>query len=141
MNKKWLVRGAVVLGILMAALLVTAPAMACWDWCGCDPTLNIGGHTVSLQASIQGPTQEILGNIKFTVSMPKDTDVSVISVDPGAQVLINRSQNAGDPVEISLDIHTKATYNTMLFVIVDGQQVAQLQGTTASDLDYYLTLP
>jgi hypothetical protein len=152
MKKKWLVRAAVALGVCVATLLITVPAMAMWDWCGCDPVVDINGHTVSLDASIQGDTQQIHGDIVFTISVPQGTDITVVSTEPGAEIHINHgnsgygygsgsqlfkwSVGSSDiPVSVSVDINSKTEFNTMLVVTVDGVQVAQDQGTTRCDLE------
>jgi hypothetical protein len=153
MNKKWLVRAAVAVGVLMAALLVAAPAMAMWDWCDRDPVISIAGHTVSLDASIQGDPKQIdkmKGDMVFTVTVPKDTEISVISCDDGAQVKIvygpktpPHGKSSGDiTVKVSLDIpapkHT--TFNSQLTVTLDGVQIIQDQGTTDIDLNDNFTI-
>ena len=143
-NKKWLVRAAVVLGVLMATLLVAAPAMAMWSWCSLDPTLNIGGHTVSLQADIQGDPDAVNGNIWFNVTVPKGTPVSVVYIDPGAKVKIYYTDGSSKnkmPVNVSVvDINTRDIYPSRLIVSLDGNQIALVEGTTADDLNYNFTI-
>ena len=136
MNKKWLVRAAVVIGIFMATVLISAPAMAMWSWCDVDPVLNIGGHTVHVQAFIQGDPQKIHGNVEFTVSVPKGTKISVISIDPTYKIQVtisyytNKSSSPGIPVAVTVKIGTKEAYPTNLVVSVDTIQVANVLGTT-----------
>jgi hypothetical protein len=138
MKKKWLIRAAIILGVCMAALLIAAPAMAMWDWCDVDPVVSIGGHTVSLDVSIQGDPQQINGHIVFTVSVPQDIQIAVISCAPGVQVKIRKCDDSstGIPVEVSVGIKTKDTLNTQLSVSLDGVQIVQEQGTTDCDLGY-----
>lgn len=165
MKKKWLVRGAVALGICVATLLITVPAMAMWDWCGHDPVLAIAGHTVSLDASVQGDPQQIRGDIVVTVSVPQGTDITIVSIDAGTEVHINYSnsgcgwgygsslfkwsvpdhftkhgQSDDIPVSVSVDINSKTQFNTMLVVTVDGVQVAQDQSTTCGSLGCDFTI-
>lgn len=168
MRKKWLVRAAVVIGVFVASLLVATPAMAMWDWCDCDPVLNIGGHTVSLDAALQGDPKEIRGNIAFTVTVPRGTQINVVYCEPNATVKINynnsynsnyndnnnSTSNCNDnnswgsfrqspcsiPVSVSVDINTKTVYNTRLTVGLDGKQIAQVMGTTRHDLEYSFTV-
>jgi len=168
--KKWFLRGVVVLGVFVATLVIAAPAMACWDWCD-DPILTIGGHNVSIVASIEGDPAQIRGNIEFTVTVPKGTQVSVIFCEPNATVRIsynnssnsnngqngnnnNNGQNGNNnnssssyrpisqsiPVDVSVDINSKTVLNTQLTVTLDGQQVAQDQGTTRHDLSCSFTI-
>ena len=165
MKKKWMVRAAVALGACVAALLITVPAMAMWDWCACDPILDIGGHSVSLDASIQGDPELIRGDIVFTVSVPQGTDISVISCEPGARVHINYSNSGRGygfgsglfkwsvfnhsgphsasntiPVSVSVKIKSRTEFNTMLVVTVDDVQVAQDEGTTRHNLNCDFTI-
>ena len=168
MKKKWMIRVAVLIGTLMAALLVAAPAMAMWDWCDVDPTLTIGWHNVSIQASIQGDPTLIRGNIVFTVNVPKGTQVKLVSSDPGAQVKVNYTNsdenNYGDnsngngrndhgnggsyhgsskgiPVDVSVDINSWTMFKTKVVVYVDGNLVAQDTATTTrGDLDCQFTI-
>ncbi len=142
MKRKWLVRSAVILGVLMSTVLVVVPAMAIWDWCDVDPVVSIGGHTVNLDASIQGDPGQITGNIEFTVTVPLGTEVNVISSQPGATVDIQYMKwfPAGFftrfvPVYVNVDINTKAVYNTRLVVTVDGQKVASDAGNTRGELN------
>ena len=152
MKKKWMIRVAVLFGVCMAALLVAAPAMAMWDWCDVDPSLSIGGHDVSIQASIQGDPSLIRGNITFTVEVPYRTHVEVISCDPGGKVVIKydspgpkggrgNKTSKGIPVEVSVDINSQETFHTKVVVYADGKQVAQDTATTTrGDLDCQFTL-
>ena len=155
MNKRWLLRAATVLGVCIAALLITTPAMAKWSWSDCDPILDIEGHTVSLLASIEGDPAQIRGEILFNVSLPRGTDVSVVYCEPNARVKINYS-NAGGwddddcwsrrnnshaiPVSVSVDINSKTKFNTRLEITLDGEQVAQDQGTTRGKLSCNFTI-
>jgi hypothetical protein len=141
MKNKLLIRAAVILGVCMATLLVATPAMAIWDWCDVDPVLSIDGHNVSLQAAIQGDPQQMHGKIAFRVSVPEGTEVSVISCEPNARVIIkyDKSKSGVDddhsiPVEVSVDIKTKTTFNSRLGVSLDGEQISQEQGNTDSEL-------
>ena len=143
MNKKWLVRAAVVLGVLMATLLVTTPVMAAWSWCSLDPVLNIDGHTMSLQADIQGDPDAVNGNIWFKVTVPEGTPVSVVYIDPGAKVKIYYTDGSSKnkiSVDVSVDINTRETYPSRLIVILDGKQIALVEGTTADELIYNFTI-
>jgi hypothetical protein len=109
MQKKWILRVIVLLGVFVSSLLIVAPAMAIWVWCDVDPTLNIDGHVVSLQTSIQGDPQEINGKIKFSVSVPDGIKSSVVSCDHDANI-------------------------DQLMVFVDGTQVVFDKGTTDGEL-------
>jgi hypothetical protein len=125
MSKKWLVRILGVIGVVTSALLVTTPVAAMWDWCEVDPTLSISGHTVALQASMQGDPQAVIGQTVFTVSVPWGTSVSVVSIEKGAKVNINYCGMAWGntvPVRVNVDIKTKGrtSYKTRLTVCVDG---------------------
>jgi hypothetical protein len=135
MSKKWFGRLLAVIGAITAAMLVTIPVAAMWDWCEVDPTLNIGGHIVALQASMQGDPQQICGQISFTVSVPRGTRVSVLSVEKGAKVDINYCGVAWGnttPVRVSVDIKTKGktSYKTRLTVNVDGGAPTVLDEST-----------
>jgi hypothetical protein len=161
MRKKWLIRATVLLGVCVATLLIAAPAMAIWDWCDVDPTLSIGGHTVSLDASYQGDPSQIRGKIEFTVEVPAGTQVKLISCDSTAQVKIvydkcndNRDNNEngngrqndnrdsyhksskGTSVEVSVDIKSKTAYASLLTVSLDGKKITLQKSTTDKDLDY-----
>jgi hypothetical protein len=156
MKKKWFIRAAVMLGVCVATLLIAAPAMAMWDWCDIDPVVSIGGHTVSLDAAFQGDPQQIRGDIVFSITVPKGTQVHIISCEPNAEVKINynngngndcnngnngndrssfRQSSRGIPVAVSVDINTRTTFNTRLTVSLDGTQIDQEQGTTRHDLE------
>jgi hypothetical protein len=132
MQKKWILRVIVLLGVFVSSLLIVAPAMAIWVWCDVDPTLNIDGHVVSLQTSIQGDPQEINGKIKFSVSVPDGIKSSVVSCDHDAKVKI--SGGKGTQVQVFVDIKTKTTYIDQLMVFVDGTQVVFDKGTTDGEL-------
>jgi hypothetical protein len=139
-------------------LLIATPAMAMWDWCDVDPILDIDGHTVSIDASVQGDPQQICGDIVFSVSVPRGTPVSVIYCEPNARVKINYNSSynsnscdegerfsrheglRGIPVSVSVDINSKAKFNTRVIVTVDGEQVAQDQETTRGKLSCSFTI-
>ena len=162
MKRKWLIRAAVVLGVFVSTLLIAAPAMAMWDWCDVDPVLSIGGHTVSLDASLQGDPQQIRGDIVFSVTVPKGTQIRVVSCERGATVKINYDNSSNNsnnnsnnddnnltacrrgsssiPVEVSVDINTKTVFNTRLTVTQDGKQIAQVLGTTKHDRECDFTI-
>lgn len=148
MRKKLLIRAAVVLGVCLATLLMAAPAMAIWDWCDVDPTLTIGGHTVSLDASYQGDPSQIRGKIEFIVEVPAGTQVKVVSCDSTAQVKVIYDKNSDDrdnegnrynkhndnrnfcntgsrgiAVDISVDIKSKSSFPTQLIIILDAKKI------------------
>jgi hypothetical protein len=155
MKSKWFLRVAAILGVCMASLLVATPAMAMWSWCDVDPVLNIEGHTVSLDALLQGDPTQIRGDIVFSVTIPEGTHVSVIFCEPNARVEINYDRTKCDedknhskksvnsheiPVDVSVEINTKTTFNTKLVVTLDGKLILQEEGTTNHDLEANFTI-
>jgi hypothetical protein len=135
MNKKWLGRLLVGIGVTMASLLVTTPVAAMWDWCEVDPTVAISGHTVALQASMQGDPEQVIGQTVFTVSVPWGTSVSVVSVEKGAKVNVNYcgfSWGNTIPVRVTVDIKTKGrtSYKTRLTASIDGKSQTVLDDST-----------
>jgi hypothetical protein len=107
--------------------------MAMWDWCDVDPVLNIGGHIVTIRASILGDPEAINGKIKFYVVVPDGVSSSVISVDHGGKVKV--TCGTGAKVEVIAAIKTKTTYDSQLIVLVDGNPAASALGTTDNALD------
>lgn len=138
MRKKWLIRATVILGVCVATLLIAAPAMAIWDWCDVDPTLSIGGHTVSLDAAYLGNSHDINGEITFIVTVPRGTPVSIGKVDPGVQLKIRYDGNSsnGIPVEVSAGIKANTNFDTKLTVVLDEKQLVVKNGMTNNSLDY-----
>jgi hypothetical protein len=150
MKSKWFLRVAVILGVCMACLLITTPAMAMWSWCDLDPVLNIEGHTVKLDAGIWGDTvdpKSVNGKITFNITVPVGTQISVISCEPGANVKIRYDKfniNSGDEVVISVGIKTKIVYG-MRLIITDLSNASPIEieneeGTSDSALEYRLSL-
>ncbi len=146
MKTKWLARIAVVLGVCATTLLVATPVAAVWDWCEVDPTLNIGGHTVTLQAFVQGDPDDIIGQTVFTVVVPAGTRTSIVSLEKAAKVNFVYSgwPSANSiPVRVSADIKTKhrQSYPARLTASIDGQAPVVLdEGTTSRDLSGSFTL-
>jgi hypothetical protein len=140
-NKKWLARIAAALAVGVASLVIATPAMAIMTWCDLDPVVNINGHVVSMDASILGDPEDIHGHVTFVVTVPRGTQVDVASIDEGAKVKIRYDKNSIDTVAISVDIKTKATYETKLIVTMDDQQLAEVPGTTENPLEYVFGLP
>jgi hypothetical protein len=140
-NKKWLARVAAVLVVCVASLVVATPAMAIMSWCDADPVINIDGHIVSMNAAILGDPQDIRGHVTFNVTVPRGTQVSIISIDEGAKVKIKYDKKSVDTVAISVNIKTKTTYEAKLIVVMDDQQLAEVLGTTNSPLEYAFSLP
>ena len=146
MTKKWIMRALMMAVVFVAALVIAVPTMAMWSWCDIDPVVNINGHIVSIDVGLQGDPQQIRGEIEFTVTVPKGTLVKVVSCDSNAEVNVkynnsarswdkNGSNEGSTPVDISVDINTKTTFNTRVTVSMDGKQVIQETGTTKHDLD------
>ena len=146
MTKKWIMRTMVMAVVFVAALDIAVPTMAMWSWGDIYPVVNINGHTVSIDAGLQGELQQMIGKIAFTITVPKGTLVKVISCDSNAEVNVkyNNSSRSWDKkgsnegstaVDISVDINSKTTFNTRVTVSIDGKQVIQETGTTKHDLD------
>jgi predicted AAA+ superfamily ATPase len=94
-----------------------------------------------MDASILGDPEDIHGHVTFEVTVPRGTQVDVVSIDEGAKVKVRYDKNKADTVEISVDIKTKDTYETKLVVTMDDQQLAEVSGTTDSPLEYVFGLP
>ncbi len=140
-NRKWMARVATALVVCVASLVIATPAMAIMSWCDLDPVININGHTVSMDAAVLGDPQEIHGHVTFNVTVPRGTQVDIISIDEGAKVKIRYSKESVDTVEISVDIKTKTTYEAKLVVLMDDQQLTEVLGTTNSPLEFAFSLP
>jgi len=67
--------------------------------------------------------------------------VDIISIDEGAKVKVRYDKRNVDTVNVSVDIKTKTTYEAKLAVSVDGQQLAEITGTTDWPLEYAFDLP
>ncbi len=139
MNRKWLIRAAVAVAVSVAALLVAVPVMAPWGWCEVDPVLNVNGHTVNLDAIIEGDPAALSGAV-FHVNAPAGTQINVICVDPGASVKVNYN-NGSSSIAVSVDFETEIEYPAIFYVLVDGQQVAQATGTTLQELEAAFSAP
>jgi hypothetical protein len=126
--------------VCVASLVIATPAMALMSWCDWI-RVNINGHVVSMDASILGDPEDIHGHVTFEVTVPRGTQVDVVSIDEGAKVKVRYDKNKADTVEISVDIKTKDTYETKLVVTMDDQQLAEVSGTTDSPLEYVFGLP
>jgi hypothetical protein len=149
MKNKWLIRSAVVLGACMAAVLIAAPVMAAWSWCSVDPVYSINGHTLRLQAEIQGDPEDVRGHVTFRVEVPKGTDISLVSLDPEWKAkseihYVNDRDGKKDehdkdnedvtpgtiPVKVTYDLKTTEDYPCVLIVTLDNQEIARVDGTT-----------
>jgi hypothetical protein len=130
MNKKWIVRAAAVAAVCVASLLIAAPVLAPWGWCDVDPVLNVNGHTVNLDAAIQGDPQVLNNGVDFYVVVPRGTEISVVSCDQGADVTIINAPWRSDSIYVWVCFNTHSNFPAMLTVLVDGQQVSQATGTT-----------
>jgi len=136
MKNKWLIRSAVLLGVCMAALLVTTPLMAAWSWCDVDPILSINGHEVHWQAFVLGDPALIVGKVEFDITAYKGTDVKVLYVDSyfktKVKVIYKVDMSPGE-VLLSFNFTTAKTYDLNVVVSVDGVEKFNEVGTTKSE--------
>jgi hypothetical protein len=133
LNKKWLLRAMVAVAVGIVSLLIAVPVLAPWGYCDTDPVLSINGHTVNLDAAIQGDPSALSG-ATFHVNAPAGTQIDVISVDPGAVLKINCNNGNNQSIKVSVDFQTSSEYSAIFSVSVDGQTVAQSSGTTLEEL-------
>jgi hypothetical protein len=149
MKKLLLWRLSVVLGIIATFFLVTAPALAIWEWCIFDPQLNINGRVVDLNVLIRtdGNQDKLFnGNMVFTITVPRGTDAEVIYCEKKIKVRIVETDRPasgtdGTPVDISLQVKSKDCSLLKLDVSLDKQSIAEVEGTTCGVTNYYLVIP
>jgi hypothetical protein len=132
MKKKWMIRVAVLIGTLMAALLVAAPAMAMWDWCDVDPSMTIANHAVALHVAIQGNPDALPDNIAFTVSVPKGT-VLTMGDTQGLKVKVKYNAKAdltGTAVVVSVNVNSGENLPIEFTVFDNTNKLADIFGFT-----------
>lgn len=151
MKKTWLMRAAVPFAVCLVMLLVSAPAMAIWEWCEMDPELIIDGHTVTLKALVEGDSadvaQAVHGNTWFKVYVPLDVDSVLISTEEKVKAKVFNDKdleiddNGGVPFTVSLRVNTESAYPLRMVVLVDGEIVGEIFGDTLNGINAQFILP
>jgi hypothetical protein len=132
MKKKWMIRVAVLIGTLMAALLVAAPAMAMWDWCDVDPSMTIANHAVELHVAILTDPNALPDNISFTVSVPKGTALTMGDTG-GTKVKVKyngKAASTGTAVAVSVNVNSGENLQIEFMVFDNTKKIADIFGFT-----------